>query len=123
MKATIKRITTTQQQGVIQYEGGFRPVDPSWCGILVDVHLGTDDEPGADVFKLSACSPNYFEAEAEVYGTQWLRGYVLMPEWDYDGLVRLVQGLCDRTEGADWGEVAMKLSRYMTWEFDDYRGP
>jgi hypothetical protein len=28
--------------------------------------------------------------------------------------------LCRRTEGTDWNDVATKLSRYATWEFEDY---
>jgi hypothetical protein len=127
VKPVIRYIGTTQQAGVVEYPGGFRPEDPSWFGILVDVYLGPDEgsrgpngELGAEQFQLSVCSSTYFEADAALYGTKWLRGYVLMPEWDYDALVRLVQDLCDSTEGADWGEVALKLSRYMEWEFDDY---
>jgi hypothetical protein len=129
VKPVVRSIGTTQRQGVVEYEGGFAPADPSWFGILVDVLIGPDEGPrgpngelGEEIFRLSVCSPNYFEAEAALDGTQWLRGYVLMPEWDYDALMQLIQQLCDRTEGADWNEVAWKLSRYMEWEFDDYEG-
>lgn len=123
MKPAIRLIETTQQRGVIQRDDSFEPVDPAWFGILVDVYLGPKDGPGEELFQFSVCSPSYMEADAALYGTKWLRGYVLMPSWDYDALCRLVQDLCDRTEGADWHEVAMKLSRYMEWEFDDYQGP
>jgi hypothetical protein len=34
---------------------------------------------------------------------------------------RALRDLCRRTEGDAWVDIAIKLSRYGLWEFEDYR--
>jgi Immunity protein 8 len=35
-------------------------------------------------------------------------------------LSRALSDLCLHAEGADWAEIAAKLSRYGGWEYEDY---
>ena len=36
-----------------------------------------------------------------------------LPRW-------VIEDLCARAEGPDWGAVAARLARYGLWEFEDY---
>ncbi len=46
---------------------------------------------------------------------------LLVTRLDYELVRRAISDLCLHTEGADWNEIATKLSRHPHWEFEDYR--
>jgi hypothetical protein len=78
-------------------------------------------EPGADLFYFHVCSPRWIETNPPPKGFEFMHGFLVLTRWDHKVVVRAIKDLCLRTEGADWQEVAMKLSRYGNWEFADYR--
>jgi hypothetical protein len=53
-------------------------------------------------------------------GFEVLQGHLLISRWDSEPVERAIADLCRRIEGRDWPEVAAKLARYGSWEFDDY---
>jgi len=50
-----------------------------------------------------------------------MHSYLVLSRWNYATLLRALTDLCLHTEGEDWEQIAMKLSRYGAWEFEDYR--
>jgi hypothetical protein len=113
---------TIQIDGVdFEGDGRFAPRDPEYFGLLVDARIGPADGPGATLFQFSVCSPSWMENEVAAGEYYWLRHYLLITRWDYDLVVGAVTKLCTSIEGSDWRGVTEKLSRYMRWEFEDYR--
>jgi hypothetical protein len=106
------------------------PDDPYHFGALVWVFLNFPGRNGTARFDLWACSPSWL---AEAYRQspptppiEWmngeadfLRSLLLMAKWDENRLLREVDEICDLCAGPTWPIVALRLNRYMLWEYDD----
>jgi hypothetical protein len=62
----------------------------------------------------------WIEANPPPKGFEFMHSYLVLSRWDSSLVERAISDLCLHTEGADWQEVAGKLSRYGSWEFADY---
>ncbi len=105
------------------------PDDASHFGVLVWVFLAVDGARGSDRFDLWVCSPSWL---IEAYSHQpvaapfewmngdadWLSYVMLMPSWNEDLLRRRVSELCEEHAGPTWPITALRLNRYMLWEWD-----
>lgn len=54
-------------------------------------------------------------------GSIFARHMLIVAEYDYQAVSKLISALCERTMGTDWQDIALKLGRYGYWEFEDYR--
>ncbi len=43
-----------------------------------------------------------------------------MFEYDYSRVMQEIQRLCELAIGDTWREIAIRLSRFGKWEFEDY---
>jgi hypothetical protein len=73
------------------------------------------------MFDFTVCTARWLQAHPPEKNFAFLSPTLLMARWDYATLKRALGDLCLHTEGADWGEIATKLSRYGRWEYEDYR--
>ena len=99
----------------------FTPDDPDVFALAVGASIGSAGERGAELFYFHVCSPGWIETNPPPKGFEFMHGYLVLSRWDHKIVERAINDLCFHTEGADWQEVAMKLSRYGHWEFEDYR--
>jgi hypothetical protein len=99
----------------------FRPDDPEVFALAIGASIGAAGEQGADIFYFHVCSPRWIETNPPPKGFEFMHGYLVLPRWDSGIVERAIGDLCLHTEGADWQEVATKLSRHGSWEFEDYR--
>src|SRR4051812_27613286 len=100
----------------------FEPPTTADFGVLVTAHLGPESGEGAELFYLTVCTLGWIAAHVSMpKGFAFLRHHLAVERWDESLVERAVRDLCLRNEGDDWNEVAVKLSRYASWEFEDYR--
>jgi hypothetical protein len=101
----------------------FAPPLADDFGIALSALIGPSEGEGAEVFYLTVCSPTWL-ARATMFenskGFEFIRNRLVVERWDAELIRRAVTDLCLHTSGADWHEVAIKLSRYLYWEFEDY---
>jgi immunity protein 8 of polymorphic toxin system len=90
-------------------------------GILVEAMIGPTDREGEEAFDFMLCTPQWIAHELQTRDRRWGRATLLVSEYSYEVLERTVARLCQRVEGSDWSQVAEVLSRWMQWEFEDYR--
>jgi hypothetical protein len=97
------------------------PEDRDVFGILVTTYVGAAGEPGADLFEFRVCTPRWLAANVALPKSfAFLRHHLVVAQWDQALVERAIGDLCAHTERADWKEIALKLSRYGQWEFEDY---
>jgi hypothetical protein len=99
----------------------FQPSDETDFSLAVTASIGPAGEPGAELFQFTVCSPNALAQRALPKGFAFQRHTLVIERWDPALIKRAIGDLSLRTEGADWNEVATKLSRFGRWEFEDYR--
>lgn len=100
----------------------YRPPSEDF-DVLVCCVLGPDDGPGEELFYVRVCSPAAIARLlfADEGGSRFLRHMLAMGVWDPAEIRRRVEDLCRQTSGENWHEVATTLSRFLAWEFEDYR--
>lgn len=98
----------------------YVPEDPERFVFLVQLIAGPAGERGEESFGFEVCSPGWLAEQART-GPITGRHHVIVDRFDWPALVTYFEKLVTRCTGADWAEVATKLSRYGLWEFEDYR--
>lgn len=99
----------------------FRPDDVEHFMLGVTASVGPAGQRGAELFQFTVCSPSWLAANPSPNGYEFLRHTLLLTRWDFELVERAIGDLCRRTEGDTWSDVALKLSRFGYWEFEDYR--
>lgn len=99
----------------------YTPADAGHFGLNVTASIGPAGEEGAELFSFTVCSASWLKAQSLQKGFVFQRHTLLLERWDPDLVQRSLSDLCLRTEGESWHEVAVKLSRFGRWEFEDYR--
>lgn len=101
--------------------GAFDPDDTEDFALLVQALIGPAGDRGEEMFDFTVCTASWLGGHDLPKGFEFPRGTLLVRRWDPELVTRAISDLCLRTEGADWLEVAQKLSRFGKWEFEDYR--
>jgi hypothetical protein len=97
----------------------FLPPDPEHFTLVVGAYVGPSDAGGEELFTFVVCSPSSIAELKLQKGFGFQRDTLLLERWDPQLIQRAIGDLCRRTEGLSWNEVAVKLSRYGRWEFED----
>lgn len=82
--------------------------------------IGPAGLPGEESFDFEICSPAWLAAEVERETMVSGRFRLFMATFDYEAVERYVAKRLAHANGADWPEVATKLTRWSRWEFEDY---
>ena len=94
------------------------PSDPTCCCVSMCADIGPKGSGGADVFRFTVVTPSFLALHPE---TRWGTGYLLVSEFSWPTIERMVHRLVSGTNAQTWAEAAQKLCRYMDWEFDNYQ--
>ncbi len=93
------------------------PEDPKNCSVLIEANIGPKGSEGSEIFNFVVVTPQWLEANSEV---RWGKGYLLLPEFTWQAVERMLERLITSASGESWQEIAIKLSRYMDWEYEGY---
>lgn len=116
MRAELRSLTTEtgdDLNGIVYVEG-------EEFQVALCASIGPYGQKGEDIFYLTAMSPGAIADEANK-GPRLLRHILLMKSFSEKSARTMIEKLCNSTSGEDWNAVALKLSRFMAWEFEDYR--
>lgn len=98
----------------------FQPPDPEAFALSVCATVGPAGGEGGDLFYFDVVTAAWLAENPPPKGFEYLR-HLLVTRWNYELVRRAISDLCLHTDGADWNEIATKLSRHAHWEFEDYR--
>lgn len=102
----------------------------NFCAIA-DMRIGSETGIGSDNFSLSICSPKWFEDNAlrlqvthhsheQRHELAFGRHYLFAEEYNEKKIKQAVMGIVNDAKGNDWPEIALYLSRYFRWEYEDH---
>ena len=97
----------------------WQPADPAHVDYWLCLHIGPDEQQGADVFCVNVLS----EAAARELdaGELVLRKKIVLEDYSWSAVMRAVDDILRRIDGSSWSDVAEKLSREFEWELEKYR--
>jgi Immunity protein 8 len=99
----------------------YRPDDGENFQLAISAFIGPADGPGEEMFQFAVCTAKWLQENPPPKGFQLMRSTILLSRWDYAVLKRALTDLCMHTSADDWPTLALRLSRYGGWEFEDYR--
>ena len=85
------------------------------------LRIGPAKEKGQDLFYLTICTPNYLARGVHRDGFIWGRHHLIVPEYNVKAITAVLTKFVEVCDGETWREVADKLCRLMSWEFEDYQ--
>ncbi|HEY3306418.1 MAG TPA: Imm8 family immunity protein [Candidatus Binatia bacterium] len=92
------------------------PEDPSDCEIHFQVLVGPKDGEGEEAFSFTVVTPLSLARSAE---SQWGRGKLLVPKFDWPGVAQAIAQLFARCACPTWREVKVELNKELLSQFDD----
>ena len=94
------------------------PSDPSNCCVAMRAAIGPVGGRGGDNFAFEVVTPRYLADHGEA---RWGRGFLVVDEFSWPVVDRMVRRLLAHASAATWREVAEKLNHELLWEFENYR--
>jgi hypothetical protein len=101
----------------------YRPENPECFGLWVNLRIGPDGVDGAHDYQLLVCTPGWLEVTLryEWGGANWGRHMLIVLEYDSEIIKKKIISYVESCTGKDFWEMAQKVARIASWEFEDYQ--
>lgn len=128
MKAQVVRISIQGARGQ-----PYQPVDPKCFSTLLVATIGPEGGEDGDIFYATVCSPSWFADhvlrsaredpthEDVDHGPTFGRHYMFDNSFDEDAILAAVKSWVASQTAETWQALAVRLSRNLAWEFEDYQ--
>ncbi|MBY0491921.1 MAG: immunity 8 family protein [Gemmatimonadaceae bacterium] len=95
---------------------------PEPFSLLIEATIGQDESRGGEQFCFTVCNCPAMNLEVEnASGRAWIRSVLLMKTFSYQLLIDALNELCARAGEGDWDSIARYISKYTSWEFEDFQ--
>jgi hypothetical protein len=95
------------------------PDDPENFAFLVEMIAGPSNGPGDEQFQFIVCTAGYLAEQVRRRGPMPGHHLVIVDRYHWPTIKEYFERLVTRVWGADWREVARKLSRHSIYEFEE----
>lgn len=114
MHAVIRNIASDD----VEFDS-YTPDDSACFSLTIRMLIGHDAVSGADEFELCVCTPEWLRQT--VWEPRWGRHLLIVRAYDRSSIERCIHEYVAKCMGDTWHEIATKLARNFSWEFEDYR--
>jgi hypothetical protein len=94
--------------------------DPQRFHVTVRAMIGPDPGEGEESFDFRVCSQEWMNEEIEKRG-YFLGRQMVISHWNVALVRRAINAAISPIVADSWKDLAMKLSAFASWEFEDYR--
>jgi hypothetical protein len=94
--------------------------DPEFS-VFIQLSIGPAGERGEELFGITVCSPSGLEVTLQQHDVLGGRALAFMTDYNYASLRSWLERQIAEASGDSWEELAVQLSRFAAWEFDDYQ--
>lgn len=116
MKAEIKYIYSPNIENL---ETHIPNEKDNFC-FLLQVFVGIEDKEGEESFNFEICTPKWLLDNLKKDEIIMGKNYIIVLEYNYEKLLQEIKTLINKCTGKSWNEIALKLSCFSRWEFEDY---
>ncbi|AVQ05371.1 TPA: hypothetical protein HH295_21305 [Xanthomonas vasicola pv. zeae] len=95
-----------------------QPDDPKCFSEELRAVIGPENFEGGDNFFIDVCTPEWIKERH--YGLKWGRFMLIVDRYSYEEIYKFLEQYVSSFEEDSWNKLAIKLSRVMSWEFEDY---
>ena len=97
---------------------GELPTEADNCAVLIEAEIGEKGKDGKEIFSFTVVTPKFLAKDSEA---RWGRGYLVMEEFSWATVERMLSRLLQHVRKDSWSEVAAELSKELHWEFENYQ--
>jgi immunity protein 8 of polymorphic toxin system len=94
------------------------PADPADCSVALEASIGPKGEKGEELFQFQVVTPR---ALARASLPRWGRGLLIVEEFSWASVERVLERLLAHARRDTWAEVAGALNHQLQSEYDNYR--
>ncbi|WP_456289442.1 immunity 8 family protein [Paenibacillus sp. AK002] len=87
--------------------------------VEIQLDIGPYNSEGADTFSFRVVSPKKLEQYLDGNSVEFGRGIFIMKDYNIKNIQSEVKRLIENCQGNSWREVALLLSRYFHWEYEE----
>lgn len=98
----------------------FVPEVSDCFSFLLQMMVGEKDKIGEESFDILICTPKWLSSHHTKSDIILGRHYLIMFEYNYNGLYDYLKSLVDKVSGENWKDIALELSTIGLWEFENY---
>jgi hypothetical protein len=99
----------------------YYPDDYKSFSFLIQVMVGPKGENSSESFDVIVCTPQWLIENREEYDTVIGKGRLIVFKFDLPNILSKIRKIFEGCSGRNWSEIAINLSRYGHWEFENYR--
>jgi len=126
MKAELKKFNVLGMDGEL-----FYPDDTKYFGALLDLVIGPLNSEGGDNFSAIVCTPIWFadnvlnpkpihETHERHSHPLFGRHHLFVQSFNERSIREAIEHFIAAQIADDWSSLALRLSRELAWEFEDY---
>ena len=115
MRAKIRSILSLD----VDHLASWIPASEKWS-LGLRMMVGPDGRPGEEAFDLTICSLPWLADRVRAEGLVDGRHLLVVDAFNWPVISAFVEERVRQASGATWADVALKLSRFGHWEFEDY---
>jgi len=97
----------------------WRPSGNSFS-VTIRLQIGPVGGVGEESFDLTICSPSWLSRQTDVTPVFDARHHLVVHDFDWNVIRGYIEGRVASCGGDAWEDIAQKLSRFASWEFEDY---
>jgi hypothetical protein len=97
----------------------YFPDDPDNFSLWIEFKIGSDNEEGINYYRVLVCTPKWLCRN--VWEPRWGRHMLIVHEYDRSAIEKCVHDYVAKCTGDEWQEIAEKIARNLSWEFEDYQ--
>jgi hypothetical protein len=119
MNAEIRKLYSLEIEDAMT---AYWPSEVDNFGTWIRLSVGPSGQVGTDNFELFVCTPKWlFEQLEKDSAARWGRHLLIVREYDLTVISKRLAQLVQQSSGLDWQTIALKISRFAAWEFEDYK--
>ncbi|MBD2810450.1 immunity 8 family protein [Xenorhabdus sp. Vera] len=97
----------------------YQPEEENSFSLWINLCIGPDDHPSGHDYQVQVCTPEWLCKHQ--WEPELIRHLLLVRRYDLNEITKIITDYVDQCEGDDWMEIAQKLSRVFSWEYEDYQ--
>lgn len=115
MQAKIKSVHSPDVDDLRTY----CPQDKKCFCLSLELGIGPNTAHGQEIFTIEVCTPLWFSEILKPKELIFGRHFLIILEYDLDLILDRLKKMVESFEEDSWEKIAIKLSRYAFWEFED----
>lgn len=99
----------------------YWPEDETCFSFPIELRIGPEGSNASDLFQMTVCTPGWLSKQNSGMTAVFGENLLIVFGYNWDMIHSYLENRINRIMAGDWPTLALKLSRFARWEFENYR--